>query len=121
MRRQCGAVLDEQRTCVSQCAADNHGSGNAWCKARYIFKAFPAPAVSAKNMIYIFYTSKRPSVNAGTSVEEGESDPMPRTSLGTLPSHCHVSDEEHYTTPRGAEEGTLLRTWSHTPISDSTS
>lgn len=121
MRRQCGAVLDEQGTCVSLCAADNHGSGNAWYNARYIFKAFPASAVSARNMIHIFYTSKRPSVNAGISVGEGESDPMPRTGLGTLPSHCRVSDEKHCMAPRGAEEGTVLRTCSHTPISDSTS
>lgn len=88
MHRQRGAVLDEQRTCVSWRAADNHGSGIVRCKARYIFKAFPASAVAARNMIHIFYTSKRPSVNAVTSVEEWESDPKPKTGVEALPSHC---------------------------------
>lgn len=92
MHRQRGAVLDEQRTCVSQRAADNHGSGIVWCKARYIFKAFPGSAVSARNTIHIFYMSKRPSVNAVTSVGEGESDPMPRTGVEMLPGHCLVSE-----------------------------
>ena len=97
MHRQRGAVLDEQRTCVSQCAADNRGLGIAWCKARYIFKALPASAVSARNMIHIFCTSKRPIVSAVTSAGEGKSDPMPRTHVEVLPGHCHVSDEEQCT------------------------
>lgn len=97
MRRRRGAVLDEQRTCVCRGAADNHGSGIVRCKARCIFKAFPASAVSARNMIHIFYTAKRPSVNAVTSAGEGESGLMARTGVEVLPSHCHVSDKEQHT------------------------
>lgn len=97
MHRQHGAVLDEQRTRVSQCAADNCRSGVAWCKGRYKFKAFSASAVSARNVIHIFYTSKRPSVNAVMSAGEGESDPMPRTGVQALPSSYWVSDEEQCT------------------------
>lgn len=48
MRRQRGAVLDEHRTCASQCDADDCGSGVARCKARYVLKAFPSSAVSAR-------------------------------------------------------------------------
>lgn len=62
-----------------------------------MFEAFSASAVSARNVIRIFYTPKRPSVNAVTSVGEGESDPMPRTGVQALPSRCCVGDEEQCT------------------------
>lgn len=55
-----------EQFCVSQCAADDCASSNAWCKVRYTesLKAFPASTVSARNMIHVFCMSKRPSVNA---------------------------------------------------------
>lgn len=115
MHRERGAVLDEQRTCVSQRAADDRGSGITWCKARYIFKAFPASAVSARNMTHVFYASKRPSVNAVTSAGEGESDPLLRTSVEMLPGHRCVSGEERCTLPstpwrwRGGSAEDLLK------------
>lgn len=55
MHRQRGAVLDEQRTCVSQHVAEGCGSGVLWCKAWYVFKAFPASATFAKNLMHISY------------------------------------------------------------------
>lgn len=117
MHRQRGAVLDEQSTCVSQCAADRCRSGIGWCKARYIFKVFLASVLSARNMMHIFSTSKKHAVNAVISAGEGESDPMPRTGVKVLASHCSVSDEEQYTlhSSHDAEEEVVLRNYSNTP------
>lgn len=107
---------------VSQCAADSCGSAMAWCKARYILKAFPASALSARSMIHAFYISSRPRINAVTSAGEGELDPMPRTphpgpvwkcSVVTAISVTRIS--AHCLAPHDAEEETVLRTCANAP------
>lgn len=109
----------------SQCAADSCGSAMAWCKARYIFKAFPASPLSARGMIHTFYISKRPRINAVTSAGEEELDPIPRTPCSGPVLKCSVITaisviriSAHCMAPHDAEEVTVLRICANTPITD---